>query len=71
MYRLATCLWVSDLHTPTGFVGCAEEVFDEIENNNRLQITKNRYSERAKNSIIDMYERLFSLLLFREKRSDK
>lgn len=24
MYRLATCFWVSDLHTPTGFVGCAE-----------------------------------------------
>ena len=23
MYRLATCFWVSDLHTPTGFVGCA------------------------------------------------
>ena len=24
MYRLATCLWVSDLHPPTGFVGCAD-----------------------------------------------
>ena len=26
MYRLATCFWVSDLHTPTGFVGCAEKL---------------------------------------------
>ena len=23
MDRLATCFWVSDFHTPTGFVGCA------------------------------------------------
>ncbi|MCR5679726.1 MAG: transposase [Prevotella sp.] len=30
MYRLATCFWVRDLHSPTGFVGCAVTVLTPI-----------------------------------------
>ena len=46
MYRLATCLWVSDLHTPTGFVGCAP--------------IKSKYTYRSK--IVGKYNKLYYFL---------